>query len=85
MAVHGISEAQLARRGIASVTIKEALIPILEAEIEKLLNAMEKCPAELQNFLDIRGDLRAVRNIQRQLDASIRSYEMSRPNDSDHI
>lgn len=70
-----LSPQVIARRGVASVTVKEALVPILQEEEEKLLHKLDVCPPILDQLLDIRADLRAIRRIRQQIDTAITAYD----------
>ena len=65
----------LVRRGVAAVTMKEALSPIFESETERLVRELENAPTDMNVLLSIRADLRSITRIKRQLDQFISEFE----------
>lgn len=59
------------RRSAAAQTIKDVLAPILEREQDKLLARLDQAVAELEPLLDIRAELRVIRNLKKQIDLVI--------------
>lgn len=71
MALEGISTEALMRKGVASQTIKDILIPIVISEKEKLLQRLAQAVSQ-EDLLLAKAEARTILALQRQLDTNIR-------------
>lgn len=71
MAIEGISNDQLRRRGVAAQTIKDALIPIVADAREKLLVQLSQASTQ-DELLVCKAEAKTILNLQRQIDGFIR-------------
>ena len=65
----------LKRRGVAALTVRDALLPIIQREQERLLSLLDVAEPKLEILLDLRSDLRSNRRILKQLQSLIGSGE----------
>jgi hypothetical protein len=71
MALEGISTEQLKREGVAAETIRFALIPILEREFERSLNALDVAET-WEKTCAARAEIKVIRQIMKNLDSKYR-------------
>lgn len=55
------------RRGVGAGTLASVLSPIIDKKVDDLLTALDACEPELNQLLDIRAKLAAVRSIKKDL------------------
>ena len=56
-----------ATRGVGAETLQRTLGPSLDAQLENLLNQLTVAPPQLDTLLDLRAQIKSVRNIQKDL------------------
>ena len=71
-----ISEEELIRRGVASITIRDALDPIIQEMLKRMLHKLITCAPTLEQLLEVRGEAKVLVNITEHLDSNIRAYDI---------
>ena len=67
MALQAFDIERLKRTGVAADTIRQALLPIVDADFEQALQHLDQAKT-LEELLDVRAEIRVLRHVMRQLD-----------------
>lgn len=71
MGLEGISTEQLRREGVAAETIRFVLVPILEREFERALNALDAAKS-WEEVCVARAEIKTIRQVMKNLDSKYR-------------